>query len=275
MASAIMAKEKEAMESRGFLKLINFMKRVESDGIPANGEEVAISPQKDGLVGCGDLSSQQKISRLGGACKVKHHFCTYCATESGDHDLLSYVTGSLVCEMCVRNGRNKCTHVMVDDNEELHRKGMHLITLLLDDYRLTSDSPDAKVHDMLPEGPVECFSGYTDKGVKVMENLNLRELVSQDGQHYHRRHLFDYSRHILHTEETVDVLAESTVKFDPNAKEKESTTTNIDYVLGSNAARDDTFIMNVTMDLLLRGNNMEELPSDRPSLVARLKLRLL
>ena len=75
LASAIIAKEKEAMESQGFLKLMNFMKRVESDGIPANGEGVAIPPQKDGLVGCGDLSFQQKISRLGGACKVKHHFC--------------------------------------------------------------------------------------------------------------------------------------------------------------------------------------------------------
>ena len=57
-----MAKEKQAMESRGFLKLINFMKRVDSDGIPTNGEEVAISPQKDGLVGCGRLQNPTAAS---------------------------------------------------------------------------------------------------------------------------------------------------------------------------------------------------------------------
>ena len=135
VSCAVMAKEKEAMKSESFKCLINFVKKVEREGLPANGDEPAIPRQKDRLVGCGDLSFHQKVSDLGGACKVKRFFCTYCSTMSGDHDLLGYVSGILVCDMCKRNGRETCAHVRVDDDQELVRKGRELVTLLLVDNK--------------------------------------------------------------------------------------------------------------------------------------------
>ena len=157
VATAVMAKEKEAMQSDGFKGLVSFAKKLESDGIPANGDEVAIPAQKGGLVCCGDLSFHQKVSDRGGACKVKQFFCTYCATESGSHDLLAYVTGDEICPMCVRNVKTKCAHVAVDDTTELERKGVDLMTMLLVDFRSTKSLPLANMRDMLPAEPVECF----------------------------------------------------------------------------------------------------------------------
>ena len=273
VASAIMAKEKEAMESTGFKRLINFLKRLESEGIPANGDEPALPPQTGGLIGCGDLSFQQKMSCLGGACKVKQFFCTYCATESGDHDLLAYVTGSKRCAMCVRNDRERCTHVAVDDPPELKSKGKDLFAMLLDDFR--TGQPNATAHEMLIQEPVECFVGYTEDGDKVWEMRRLQDSISEDGTEFTRPHLYDYSCNLIHTEESESVLQGSRVKFDPTADKKEECITNIEYVLGLNQARDDAFIMNVTVDLMLRGFKHADLPTDRQSLVLLLGDRLL
>ena len=134
VAGAVMAKEKQVMKSEWFKSIISFAKKTESEGVAANGDAEAIPAQKDGLVGCGDLSFQQKMSSLGGPCKAMRFFCTYCETNSGDHDLLGYVTGANVCSMCIRNGRDKCDHKNVNDVPELESKGYRLIDLLLDDF---------------------------------------------------------------------------------------------------------------------------------------------
>ena len=62
-----MAKEKETPKSDCFKRIIEFAKTTESKGIKANGDEVAILAHKYDLVGCGDLSFQQKMISLGGA----------------------------------------------------------------------------------------------------------------------------------------------------------------------------------------------------------------
>ena len=67
--------------------------------------------------------------------KSEDFFCTYCSIESGEHDLLGYAYGALVCNMCVRNGRTECPHVPVDDHPELERRGLGLVGLLLEDYK--------------------------------------------------------------------------------------------------------------------------------------------
>ena len=259
---AVMAKEKEAMESNSFKSLLNFVKKVEREGLPANGDEPAIPRQKDGLVGCGDLAFHQKTSDLGGACKVKTFCCTYCSTMSGDHDLLSYVSGSLVCDMCKRNGREFCAHVHVDDEKELTRKGRELVALLLKDKRRRTCNASLTVQDMLPSDPVDCFLGYNEEHEKVMEKVSICKLVSPDGLVFERTHLYDYSRHLIHTEESDVVLKKSIVKFDPNAVNKNVNTNNIEYVCGENNERDDAFAMNVMKDLLLRGYNSSDLPRD-------------
>ena len=71
-----MAKEREALNSTCFKRLIEFSTQTERDGVPANGNKVAIPTQKDGLVRCGDLSFQQKMSSLGVTCKSMKIFGT-------------------------------------------------------------------------------------------------------------------------------------------------------------------------------------------------------
>ena len=59
----------------------------------------------------------------------------------------------------------------------------------------------------------------------------------------------------MHTEETTNVLErfKVKVKYDPNAKNKSSLIYDNEYELGSDQARDDRFMMNVTLDLWLWG----------------------
>jgi hypothetical protein len=152
-----MMNESDAMNSDCFGSLFRFAKQVEEEGLPADGEEEAFPKQRGGLVGCGDLSMQRKLAGgIGGGCKMKRFFCTHCEAESGDHDLLHYVTGDDICDRCVRNNRQTCAHRVVNDSDELDRKGEKIVELLLDDYRLTKGLPQASVLDMMPEGEVDC-----------------------------------------------------------------------------------------------------------------------
>ena len=101
---------------------------------------------------------------------------------------------------------------------------------------------------------------------------NLKETISVDGNTLGRTHLYDYSRHLLHTEELDIVVKRSLVKEDVNALEKYTDTKNIDYACdGVDKARDDRFILNVTMDLTLRGFKRQDLPPSRDDLVAKLR----
>ena len=157
-----MAKEKEALKSDCFKRIIEFAKTVESEGIKANREEVAIPAQKGGLVGCGDLSFQQKMSSLGGACKSMRSLCRYCEFQSGDHELRGYVTGDELCAMCIQNGQETCAHRQVNDEAELVSKGHRLLNELLEDYKRRSGNESATLRDMLPLEPVDCFAGYDE-----------------------------------------------------------------------------------------------------------------
>ena len=67
-----------------------------------------------------------------------------------------------------------------------------------------------------------------------MEEVSLRDEISDDGLIFNRPHLYDHSRHILHTEESEDVIQKSCIKYDPNADGKAEKSNNIEYVLGHN-----------------------------------------
>ena len=126
---------------------------------------------------------------------MKTFFCTYFSSESVEHDLLGYVCGDLVCDICVWNGMTECPHVAVDDHPELKRKGVPL----LEDYKRHSVNNNATVCEMLPDGPVDCFVGYTDKLEKgwTRYHFAIRCL---------RIDLYEYSGHIFYTEESEAVV---------------------------------------------------------------------
>ena len=69
--------------------------------------------------------------------------------------------------------------------------------------------------------------------------------MSEDGSKFLQGHIYNYSRHLLHTEETPDVLGNFRVKYDPNAENKSSLINNIEYECGSDLARDYQFMINV------------------------------
>ena len=59
VAKVSMTKEKQAMKTKSFKRIVYFAKTTEQEeGINANVEEVDISPQNEELVGCGDVSFQ-------------------------------------------------------------------------------------------------------------------------------------------------------------------------------------------------------------------------
>ena len=119
------------------------------------------------------------------------------------------------------------TWVPIGGYPELKRKGLELVILLLEDYKRKSGNNNATVCEMLPDGPVDCFGRYTDKLEKVVEEVSLRNQVSEDGSIFHRLHLYHYSRHVFHTEESEAVVQQSQFNIYPNTKEKTINTNNI------------------------------------------------
>ena len=88
----------EAGQTKVFKRIVHFEKKLQNMKVSKHMERMWLFPTKKyGLVGCGDLSFQQKISALGAAYKGKTLFCTYRELESNDHDLLHYVSGDKVC----------------------------------------------------------------------------------------------------------------------------------------------------------------------------------
>ena len=104
---------------------------------------------------------------------------------------------------------------------------------------------------MLQDEEVECFVGYTDDGVRLVENVNFTHCVSEDCMTLTQEHLLDYARNILHTEEKPSVLFDTSVKYNPRALEKQINVYNIEYKLDGNCdRRDNEFMLNVTSDLM-------------------------
>ena len=89
--------------------------------------------------------------------------------------------------------------------------------------------------------------------------MDLRATVGPDGQL--SRYVYDYSRHLVHSEETDKLIQGTKMKLDPNANGKENDVFNIEYVVkGEGNDGDNTFNMNVLRDLRLRYQ-----PTDIPS----------
>ena len=88
------AKEYDAVVHGPLKSIVDFGKRQESEGLPANGGEPAIKPCT--LLGCGNMVYQRKRYGSGGTCKVMKHFfhmCKFC----GDDDIFLYITGDGRC----------------------------------------------------------------------------------------------------------------------------------------------------------------------------------
>ena len=77
LLTVVEAKEGASMKADCFDDLFLFVKMLEDDDLPANGNGPALKPIK--IVGCGDMSFLQKLVEAGGACKVMKFFCLYCA----------------------------------------------------------------------------------------------------------------------------------------------------------------------------------------------------
>ena len=211
------------MESLPFIHYAKTMVVISKKGLPADGDEPAFPPQNN-MVGTGDLAYQQKTSgKIGGGSNNKHDFCTHCPCTSAQHDLLSFVTGDRRCERCVRNECETCAHPNVNDTTELRAKGIKLLDLLLEDFAWTGgrDLSSLSYHDMMPKKDVQCFLGYDENFEKVMKMRNLSGTeIGNEISDSDEAHLYDFVRHLLHTEEESTVLVNTKIKVDPNVVEK-------------------------------------------------------
>ena len=75
-----------------------------------------------------------------------------------------------------------------------------------------------------------------DSGEQIWEDVDLRATVSQDDEL--SCYIYDYCRHLDHSEETEKLIQDTKMKLDPNANGKENDVFNIDYVVkgGGNVA---------------------------------------
>jgi hypothetical protein len=72
-SAIVSAPETRHLVTEHFRDFFTFFDRLRHSGLRANGEELAFKPF---VVICpADMSFQQKITGLGGACKVMKHFC--------------------------------------------------------------------------------------------------------------------------------------------------------------------------------------------------------
>jgi hypothetical protein len=183
------------------------------------------------------------------------------------------VSGSERCDICKTNSRNTCPHRAVNDWNELETKGRKLLLLLLEDYKEVHDNPNATVLDVLPEMAVECFDGYDDSDNKLAPDIFLRDTITTDGRL--TRYIYDYCRHLVHTEEDTNVCSKTKLKLDENAVGKEQDVFNIDYVLRhDDKDGDKTFHLNVLHDLRLR-YKPDRIPTCKLARVQLLRKRLL
>jgi len=231
-----------------FKDFYDFCNLLAKEGLPANGDEPALLPFK--YESCADLCWNNKcVGNIGGACKVKALFCIYCEADGNSNtDLMRYVTGDAICDICEYNKRTKCPHRAVNDAKEILRKISTLTKLILDDHRkmLGDDTLDLK--DILPLEPVDVLVGYENKQLQ-WEKVSLRDTISADGTCTLAPE--EYIRHIRHTEEKV--AGKTVMVYEPESLSKASDLNNIEFELGKNALEDSEFHSNVRMDLRERG----------------------
>jgi hypothetical protein len=232
-----------------FGKFFRWCKTAEREGIPAIGEQPHLKPIK--LVGTGDMSFESKLLGTGGACKVMYNFCPWCEVH-GDQNMWFTRYGSDVCELCRHNAKDSCTHRTVNDYHEIQRKGWALLDLILTDQQRKQCNTSLTLADILPNDNQDCFNGFNSEGVKLFVKVNLKQTLSPDGSL--TRPINDYCRHLLHMEESDDIIARTCMVYDPRAVSKLTTPNNTDYIYRNNSsAEDNAFMGNVFSDLRLRG----------------------
>ena len=106
-----------------------------------------------------------------------------------------------------------------------------------------------------------------------MEKVSLRETISEDGTF--GRHLNDYCRQLVHTEEMPDVIRRAKMVLNPSEFNKAKSETNIEYEVGNNPRMDNVFYANVLSDLRVRGVVGSKLPSAQKDRVGLLRKCLL
>ncbi|KAL7518506.1 hypothetical protein ACHAWX_004987 [Stephanocyclus meneghinianus] len=89
-------------------------------------------------------------------------------------------------------------------------------------------------------------------GVKLFVKVNLKETLSPDGTL--SRPINDYCHYLLHMEESDDIIAKTSMVYDPRAVSKSTTSNNIDYIYQNDiSAEDNAFMGNIFSDLRLSG----------------------
>lgn len=245
-----------APESRGLVThhlrdFFDFYKNLRLYGLPRNGEEPAFKPFD--VVTPADLSFQQKITGLGGGCKVSRFFCICCESNSLiNHNLFHKTTDrSEFCEFCVANRSHSCCHRPVNDAEELKKKEEWVLTELLRDSRERATDDSLTLRDCLPDGDCKCFAGFeirNKKRQKKYEMINLKDSINEHG--HPTRHIFDYIQHIYHSVESVSHTP--LVVYDPCSAERDYDPANIDYVVSENTQLNTVFKTNLLRELTRR-----------------------
>ena len=273
-----------------FAPAFEFAKDLAKNGLPARGDQPAIAAGGT-LVCCGDMSLQWKVAGCGGACKVAKHFCHCCEVTSAD--VLDYVTGDSICEICKHNNRDKCSHKAVNDEKEIQRKGYELIDLICKDHCLHHRelSIDPSEYEpsvdrkkvlclILPAGSVPCFGGWRDvteeetNGTLETDGVPVEETdgtpAATDKQTERIKIWDDVSLretidedgtckrplldYVRSIKHTEEEVAKQTkVHHQPTALLKNILVDNIEFELGKNARQDSQFKANVLQDLNLRG----------------------
>ena len=250
LAAICLKNETKELLNAVFKDFYDFCNLLSTEGLPANGDDPALRPFK--YESCADLCWNNKcVGSIGGACKVKDLFCIYCeASGNSNTDLMRYVTGDAICDICVYNQRTRCPHRAVNDAKEIKRKIGALTKLILEDHRKMKGDDTLELRDILPSEPVDVLVGYVHKQFQ-WEKVSLRDTISEDGTQSLAPE--EYVRHIRHTEE---VAASKTVMvYEPESLSKATDLNNVEFQLGGDALEDSEFHSNVRMDLRARGFN--------------------
>jgi len=219
-------RESKNVMQGAFGKFFHWCKEAEHEGIPAIGDKPTLKPIK--LVGMGGMSFESKLLGTGGACKVMYNFCPWCEVH-GDNNMWFTCYGADVCELCVHNGKDECTHHAMNDYHEVQQKGQALLDLIVIDQQHKQCNNYLTLTDILPNDNQDCFNGFNSEGAKLFVKVNLKDTFSSDGAL--SRPINDYCCHLrLHMEKTDDIIANTSMVYDPRAMGKSMTSNNIDYI---------------------------------------------
>jgi hypothetical protein len=234
-----------------FRDFFDFFNRLRTHGLSRRGDEPSFKPFD--IVCPADLSFQQKITGLGGACKNARFFCTCCESNSLINLDLFYRTEDPgeFCQFCVSNDVTSCCHRPVNDAAEIERKKQWLIETLVNDNRRRHNNESMTLFDCLPDGECKCFVGYevkNKKRTKKYKKVNLRDTVDDVGNLL--MHISVYLDQIQHS---VELVARAPlVVLDPYAATKSVDPSNIDYVVSDNNSLNLAFKTNVLRELSRR-----------------------